>query len=65
MVLTEVNAVVAGDDAGEVEEVPLEGDGGVLGGTGDGVGVSRVADDPVVDGFKGQRHQKGAGPETG
>ena len=53
------NAVIAGDDSGEVEEVPLEGDCGVLGGARDGVGVRRVADYPVVDGFKRQGYQQG------
>ena len=55
VVLAEVDAAVAGDDAGEVEEVPLERDSRVLGGAGDGVGVGGVANDPVVDGFERER----------
>jgi len=54
VVFAEVDAAVAGDDAGEMEYVPLESDGGVLGCAGDGVRASGVADDPEVDGFKGQ-----------
>ena len=55
MVFADEDAAISNDDAGEVEEVPLERDCGVLGGAGDGVGVGGVADDPVVDGFERER----------
>jgi hypothetical protein len=54
VMLAEVDTAVAGDDSGEMEGVPLEGDCGVLGGAGDGMAVCGVADDPEVDGLEGQ-----------
>jgi hypothetical protein len=64
VVFAEVDAAVASDDAGEMEDVPLEGDGGVLGCAGDGVRAGGVADDPEVDDFEGQSDQQRK-PELG
>ncbi len=58
VMFADVNAAVADDDAGQVKYVPLEGDGWVLCGVGDRVGVGWVADDPEVDDFKRQGQQK-------
>jgi hypothetical protein len=54
VVFAEVDAAIAGDDSGEMEDVPLEGDGGVLGSAGDGVGIGGVADDPKINDFERQ-----------
>ena len=54
MVLADVDDAVADDDAGKMEDVPLEGDSGIVCGFRDGVRARGVADDPEIDDFEGQ-----------
>jgi len=65
MVLAEVDAPVPGDDAGEMENIPLERDGGVLRSSGETMASGRVADDPEVDDFERQGEKDGEQADEG
>ena len=59
VVFAEVDAAIAGDDAGEMEDVPLESDGGVLADARDRMSVGGVTDDPEIHGFDGESGDQG------
>jgi len=58
-ILAQRNAVIDGDDAGQVKDIPLQGDGGILGQLEGGMDRGRIAHDPEVDGLKGERGDEG------
>lgn len=60
----EIDDAVSGNNAREMDDVPLEGDCRVLRGARDAMATSRVADNPEVDCLKRQGYQEGA-PKPG
>ena len=58
VVLADVDDAIADDDAGKVEEIPLEGDSWMVCGFRDGMRAGGVADDPEIDDFEGQSESK-------
>jgi hypothetical protein len=50
--------MVAEDDGGQMNNVPLQGDGGVLTCRGKGMAICRIADDPEIYRFGGKRQKE-------